>query len=425
MPRTVTEEDVKRLDLKELDNRLAALSKRGHDMLQTNVQEWTADEADEFSDLHADMSVLGAERDVKAAEDERQQAMRQRVQDEYKSYHEPVSRMTHPSGTRLAIDENVTAQTIKSLGERFTESPEFKAGRGHTNVGLRAEFPDMSEFNLKTTMTLAAGWTQEQRRSGRMVEFAQRRPVVADLIPQDPTDQNAIIYMEETTFTNNAATVAENAQKPEAALAFTQRSQTVEVIAVTLPITRQQWDDVPQVRAVVDNRLRLMIELSEEVQLLTGDGNTPNLMGFYNKSGIQTQAKGADPTPDAFYKAFTKVRFTGFAEPSGVIIHPNDWQDIRLLRTAEGIYIFGAPSEEGIERLWGKPVIVTPAATEGTGLTGDFVLYSHISRRQGVAVEAATEHGEDFRYNRITLRAEERLSLEIYRGSAFATVTGI
>jgi HK97 family phage major capsid protein len=302
------------------------------------------------------------------------------------------------------------------------EHEEFLAAKGLTRRRVAVEFPNI---DLKTVMSTDAGWAPQSLRSARVVEYALRRPVVADLIPQDPTDQAAVVYMEETTFTNAADTVAEKGTKPEAALAYTQRSVTVEVIAVNIPLTRQQMDDIPQVRATVDNRLLLMLQLAEEDQLLNGNGTSPDLVGFYNKSGIQTQAKGADPTPDAIFKAFTKVRHTGFAEPTAVVLHPNDWQDIRLLRTADGIYIWGSPAEAGPERIWGKPVVATTAATENTALTGDFQLFAHISRRMGARVEMSTEHSDYFVKNQVLLQAEERLSLEIYRAAAFCTVTGI
>jgi len=322
-----------------------------------------------------------------------------------------------PEGATLADAERLG----KSWGQRFIESEEYKA-----RVGTDRSFTAVLEgVSTKATMTTAAGWAPETRRSGRLVDYALRRPMVADLIPQDDTDQTAIRYMEETTFTNNAAPVAEDGQKPESALAYTERTVPVEVIATVLPITRQQLDDVPGIRGVVDNRLRLMLALAEEVQLLSGNGSSPQLQGFLTKTGVQTQAKGADPAPDAVYKAFTLVRWTGYAEPSGVIFHPNDWQDIRLLRTADGIYIWGNPSEAGPERIWGKEVVVTSAMTENTALTGDFQLYSHISRKMGVTIEFTNSHGTDFDYNRYRIRIEERLALEIYRAAAFAKVTGL
>lgn len=320
---------------------------------------------------------------------------------------------------------------VKSLGELFTETDSYKsaAGRHGSNarysVDLSNEAINPAEVAVKTTMTLTAGFAAENQRRPLVVDYALRRPVVADLIPQtEVTGINAVRYMEITTFTNAAAPVAENAAKPESALAATERTVPIEVIATYLPVTNQQLDDVPMIRQVIDNQLRMMLLLTEETQLLSGSGTTPQLTGFYNKSGIQTQAKGADDTPTAIFKAMQKVRSVGFAEPSGVVLHPDDWTDIRTLKTVDGIFIWGSPAEAGPERIWGKPVIITTAATSGTGLTGDFSMWSHITRRMGITIEVGFIN-DDLIKNKRTILAEERLALEIYRAAAFATITGI
>ena len=248
--------------------------------------------------------------------------------------------------------------------------------------------------------------------------------MVADLIPQTPTDQASIVYMEETTFTNNAATRAEGGQAGESALAYTERSKAVREVATFIPVTEIQLEDVAQAQSLVDNRLMTMLDLTEEVQLLTGDDNAPNLGGF-NTVVTQSQAKSTDPVPDAIYKGITKVRATGFAEPSAIVIHPNDWQDVRLLRTTDGIYIWGNPSEAGPERVWGLPAVVTTAQTENTALLGDFQLYSEIFRRRGANIKVSNSHSDYFIKGKLAVRADKRLALAIYRATAFCKITGI
>ena len=320
----------------------------------------------------------------------------------------------------------------KSLGELFTESDAFKkyekAGRKGPAIELSidddTELKRLLGVGTKAVLT-ETGYAPQAVRTGLILPGALRRPVVADLIPDGTTRMTAIVYMEETTTTNAAATVAEGAAKPESTLAFTEKNSPVRKIATVLPITDELMDDEPAMRSYVEARLRLFLALAEETQLYSGSGVAPDLTGLINVAGINTQAKGVDPTPDAIWKAMDLIRTTAFLEPDGVIMHPNDWQDIRLLRTADGIYIWGSPSEQGPQRIWGVPVVVTPAATQNTGLVGAFAQGTQIFRRSEVSFAVSDQHQDFFIKNQLMLRVEERLALVVYRPKALATVTGI
>ena len=128
---------------------------------------------------------------------------------------------------------------------------------------------------------------------------------------------------------------------------------------------------------------------------------------------------------DAVYKAMTAIRVTGGAEPNAVVMHPNDWQGVRLLRTADGVYIWGSPSEAGIERIWGLPVIQTAQETENTALVGSFAQYCELVMKGGVDFQITNSHSTYFISGKQAIRADFRCAFPIYRPTAFCKVTGI
>jgi len=313
----------------------------------------------------------------------------------------------------------------KSIGKLFVESTAFKS------KGATATLP----VDLKTIVRTGAGWAPESVRLPRVELYPLRTLRVADVFPTYNTGQAAIKYMEETTHTNNAAEIAEetDASSPtaygEAAIVMTERSVTVEKIAVWIPVTDEQLADVEGIEGFINDRLVYMIRNRLDGQLVAGNGSTPNLRGVLSASGIQTQALSTDVKPDAIFKAMTKIRGTtagtGFAEPSAILFHPNDWQDIRLLRTEDGIYIFGNPTEAGPERMWGVPVIITSAETENTACVGDFANYAALYVRSGVEVQITNSHASLFASGVQAIRATMRCAAVYFRGTAFCQVTGL
>jgi len=311
---------------------------------------------------------------------------------------------------------------VKSLGDLLRGNREYQDAIKNDRK-FRGVLGELPMAGIKTLSTTADMVGQTQRLP--LLLDAQESRTTADLMLQGTTSAATLEYYEETTFTNAAAEVSENGLKPEAAVDFTLISEAVRKIAVWVPVTDEMMADNEGFESYLRGRLEFMIKQREELQILAGDGNAPNIKGILNRSGIQTQARGADPTPDAIFKGMTKVRNTGFVEPTAVVMHPNDWQDVRLLRTVDGVYIWGSPADAGPERIWGLDVRVTGNMTENTALVGAFRPDAQIFRKGGVELAVSDSHDTYFVYNKLAVRCEERIALAVYRPASFVKVTGI
>jgi HK97 family phage major capsid protein len=314
-----------------------------------------------------------------------------------------------------------------SLGEQVKE-----AWGTHQHAGRKAldqEFDcDVKAWlgldaQLKATLLTTSGWAPESTRIPRIADKIAAPLEVLDLFPVQTTDQPVIPWMEETTSTNAATEIAEAALYPEAALAFTERTSSAKKIAVRLPVSDEQLADVPGMAQVIDGRLRFFVQKRLDLQVIAGDGNAPNLLGILNVPSVQVQAVGADPSIEAIYKAIVKVRTIGQANPTSILINPADFQDIRLLSTTDGIYLFGSPADGGPVRLWGVPVTETTAVPEGTALVGDFTQCT-LWIRQAAQVEIGYVDAQ-FNFGLKTIRSSLRAALSVYRAQAFCMVTGL
>jgi len=321
------------------------------------------------------------------------------------------------------LDDDQPVQQ-KSIGEMFVKSPaytEFTSGATTPLTALEVKTLD----GMKTLMTTSAGWAPQSLRTGLMVPSAQKPIQVIDTIPLGRTGYVSIIYMEETTFTNNAAETSEGSTYAESALALTQRTSPVQKIATFLPVTDEQLEDVEGIPSYIDNRLTYMLRARLDSQIINGDGIAPNLKGILNVSGIQTQAKGADPTPDAVYKAMTLIRTgTGQANPDTVYFNPSDWQNVKLLRTAEGMYIWGNPADVLPDRIWGMNVAFAQVLTAGTAIVLDSS-FTNLLMKRDIEIQVSNSHSTFFVEGKQAIRADVRCAFVVYRPAAVCKVTGI
>ncbi|MEV4096961.1 phage major capsid protein [Streptosporangium saharense] len=326
------------------------------------------------------------------------------------------------SGHKDVDDEDRRAKDgRRQFGELFMKSQAVKGYSRGSGSGPQAHI----DVPLKTLLT-TGGWQPETTRTGRVEEFPTRpAPHIAAMIPQTTTTQTAIVYMEETVFNNTAQEVFEGEQYPEAQLKLDEKTVPVRKIAVYIPVTDELFEDVPRAEAYVQNRLPFMLRQRLDLQILRGTGTAPNLLGTENVPGIISQAKGSDPAMDALYKAMNRIRTEGFAEPDVIFMSPLKWEPIRLLRTADGVYIWGHPSQAGPTTVWGVPVVETTAAPPTKALMGAYSTFAELAVRRGIDVQVSNSHADYFINGKLAVRADVRCAVAHYRPTAFAEVTGL
>jgi HK97 family phage major capsid protein len=114
----------------------------------------------------------------------------------------------------------------------------------------------------------------------------------------------------------------------------------------------------------------LGLRIAVDDELLNGDGTGAHLEGLLHVSGVQGQTFATDNLT-TLRKALTKLQLV-FATPTGLVIHPNDAEDLDLTTDDTGRYYFAGPARSGASPVWSTPTVVTPSIAEGTALMGDF-----------------------------------------------------
>jgi HK97 family phage major capsid protein len=132
------------------------------------------------------------------------------------------------------------------------------------------------------------------------------------------------------------------------------------------------------------------------------------------------------------------TRGSAFVEPEWIVLHPTDYQELRLLRDTAGQFLGGGPfmgpygagnnlASSGqvtgaIDSIWNKAVYVTAGmGGAGTALIGSRAA-GQVWSRGGLSVEATNSHASYFTSDLVAIRAERRLALTLYRPAALCEV---
>lgn len=311
----------------------------------------------------------------------------------------------------------------QSLGEQLVNSDAFKAFQtsGFSKSHARADVQIKAALTTATTNAAGSvGAGAAPTRLPGIQPLPQRRMTVRDLISQGRMDGNTLEYVREKGFNNNAAPVAEGAAKPESDLQLELVTTTAKVVAHWMKASKQALDDVSQLRSTIDQRLLYGLAFKEEQQLLNGDGTGQNLLGIAPQATAYALPVGMTAATTAIDVLRIAMLQAALAEypATGHILNPINWAAIETLKDSDGRYIIGNPQGAISPTLWGLPVVQTQAQAANSFLTGAFQLGAQLFDRWDARVEVGYVN-DDFTKNMVTILAEERLALAVYRPEAF------
>jgi HK97 family phage major capsid protein len=308
----------------------------------------------------------------------------------------------------------------KSIGAKFAESESLKSliengGRGKADLEIKAVISSAT-----TDAAGSAGAAVNQTRLPGVVPLARRRMFIQDLIAPGQMTGNTIEWIAEKARNLNAAPVAEGAAKPQSDIQLELKSMSARVIAAHMKASRQIMDDFDQLRTFIDNILLYDLDYKLENQIINGDGTGQNLSGLIVNSTAYAVPAGSTAATTLIDKLRVAMLQATLAEypASAHILHPTDWSNIEREKDLEGRYMIGVPQGTAAPMLWGIPVVASQFMAQDKFLTGAFDIAAQYFDRWLARVQIATENEDDFIKNMVTILAECRGVLAVYRPAA-------
>lgn len=350
----------------------------------------------------------------------------------------------------LPVDgaEPATNGAIRSLGQAFAESEErtqmLERGArssGRVSVPTRLLRPGMEQRTLIYSGSQPAHLVPDIVVPG-IFKPRDYALTMRDVLLSGTTTGDTIYFLRELAFTNAAVEVAEatattgaTGSKPESALTFEEASAPVVTIAHWVPITRQMLADAPQVRDYLEGRLIVGLERRIDAQILNGNGTPPNMRGILATTGVQVldatywtgnpvtgAATGATANFNRIARAQRLIDTAGDAVATFIALNPLDLEKAKTGLDGTANYYSGGPFDmAAVTSIWGLPVVVNRNIAAGTALVGDGSM-AQVWEREGANVLADTINDQFIR-NMLTILAELRAALAVYRPVAFANVT--
>ncbi|ATW58725.1 major capsid protein [Arthrobacter phage Urla] len=344
-----------------------------------------------------------------------------------------IGSLTSPEAKDGDRREDGLQTAAKSLGDHFAQTA-YKAVKENLGVkGFSAATPEWEGPSKAAGDTHQVGSVFQTpvltTFDQTIVQAPRPELILADLLGSGTLAGTAIAYFIEQGPVQGAfTTVAEGAAKPQLHIPDPiLASDAIRKIAGYIKFSDEMMEDLPFVVSEINTRLLYELAKFEEQQLIYGDGTGTNVLGLLNRSGIQLGARlSGEGVADAIFRQITAVQTASGLAADSLVMHPLDYQSLRLQKDANDQYLGGGffQGQYGNGQVmvnppvWGLRTLVTPSVAQGTAIVGALKQSTTVYRKGGVRVESTNSHSTDFTDNKITVRAEERVGLAVRRPSA-------
>ena len=312
-----------------------------------------------------------------------------------------------------------------ALFDAVNNNAQFKSFLGRESKAFSLDLKGHTLFTKAGDMVTGNSYTGEviaPTRVPGIINDPDRAQHVRDFIAQATTDSDRVYYIRESAFEDNTATRGEASTKPQSDFDLTQEEAPVRKIATYVRMSTEMLNDTPGLVSYLTTRLPKKLRLEEDTQILYGNGTAPNLEGITAVASayVDTLADADVNRFDVLVKAIAQARADEYFA-NAIMLNPADWYSMMLTKDGEGGYVFPESARFGgvAPRIAGVPIIANTAVTSGDFLVGDFASGVQLYDRLQANVRFFEQDQDNAIKNMITVVAEERLALAIYRPTAF------
>lgn len=185
-------------------------------------------------------------------------------------------------------------------------------------------------------------------------------------------------------------------------------------------VTTQMLSDAPAFATWLNAEIPYSIDTVLEDMILNGDGTNGTPKGILHTTGVQSQAFATDALT-SIRKGISKINRVG-GSVTAVVVSPELDEELDLLKDSTGRFLGQGPWGTGPGTVWGRPRVVSELlAGTKDAILGDWSTVALLDR-EGLSIEAFTQHKDFAQRNKVYVRAELRAGQVIWRPNRLAVV---